>query len=147
VSLLEPSTKYRIIVVGGDSGVHSRDGNIPGKSFTSSFTTETALASSIPASGATGVATTVAPQLVFKWTVAASSVNTTVFKLKDATSGKNIPLASVTLAGDGVSVTLTPAAPVKANHKFVVIVKGGANGLHFADGRQMGAAIKVKFRT
>jgi hypothetical protein len=146
-SLLEPSTKYRISVLGGDNGVHSRDGDVPGKAFTSTFTTEGALASSNPATGATGVSTAVAPQLVFKWQVAAASVNTTIFKLKDATSGKNVPLASVVLAGDGVTVTLTPAAPIKANHKFVVIVKGGDNGLHFADGRRMGAAVKVKFRT
>jgi len=147
VSLLEPSTKYRIVVVGGDSGIKSRDGNIPGRDFTSSFTTESALASSSPAGGATGVPVSVAPQLVFKWAVNASSVNSTVFKLKDQTSGKNVPLASVVLAGDGVTVTLTPAAPIKASHKFVVIAKAGANGLRFTDGRQMGAAVKVKFRT
>ena len=146
-SLLEPSTKYRIVVLGGDSGIHSRDGDIPGKGFTSSFTTESALASSSPATGATGVPTSVVPQLVFKWAVSAASVNTTVFKLKDATSGKNVPLASVTLAGDGVTVTLTPAAPIKANHKFVVIAKGGSSGVRFTDGRRMGAAVKVKFRT
>jgi hypothetical protein len=145
--LLEPGTKYRIVVVGGSSGIKSRDGNIPGKDFTSSFTTESALASSNPAGGATGVAVSVAPQLVFKWAVNGASVNNTVFKLKDVTSDKNVPLSSVVLAGDGVTVTMTPAAPVKANHKFVVSVKSGANGLRFGDGRQMGTAVKVKFKT
>ena len=43
-------------VLGGDGGVHSRDGSVPGVSFASGFTTETGLASSDPAQGATGVA-------------------------------------------------------------------------------------------
>jgi len=146
-ALLDPSSKYKITVVGGDAGIQSRDGSIPGRSFDSTFTTESALLSSNPTDGATGVPVSVAPQLVFKWTVNGASVNATTFKLKDATSGKNVPLASVVLAGDGVTVTMTPASPIKANHKFVIIVKGGANGLRFADGRQMGAAVKVKFKS
>jgi hypothetical protein len=141
--LLEPSTKYKILVVEG--GIKSRDGGIPGKKFTSTFTTESALQSSNPAAGATDVPVSVAPQLTFKWDVQAGTVNTSVFKLKDATSGRNVPLASVVLAG--TTVTLTPVSPLKANHKHVVIAKGGANGVRFTDGRQMGAAVKVKFRT
>jgi hypothetical protein len=143
--LLDPNSKYKVQVVGGDAGIASRDGAIPGKDFSSVLFTETALSSSKPASGATGVALAVTPQIDFKWMVDAATATTSAIKLTDATSGRTVPLASV--IASGVTVTVTPVAPLKANHKHVLSVAPGASGLRFTDGRQIGAKIKVVFKT
>jgi glucose/arabinose dehydrogenase len=143
--LLDPDSKYKIQLVGGRHGIQSRDGGLPGKDFSSLFFTETALASSNPAAGATGVPVSAALQLDFKWTVDAATATTGTIKLQDATSGRRVPLASVVVSG--TTVTLTPAAPLKANHAHVLSVAPGASGLRFADGRRIGKKIKVAFRT
>lgn len=143
--LLDPETKYKVAVVGGESGVASRDGAIPGKPFRSTFTTEVALASSNPANGDTDVSVGVTPQLVFKWNVNALSATTSTVLLKDVTAGKNVALASV--GASGTTVTLTPAAPLKANHRHQIVVRAGTAGLRFADGRKLGKPVKVTFKT
>lgn len=143
--LLDPNTKYKVEVLGGVSGVLSRDGEVPGKDFKSNFTTETALASSDPSSGENGVSIGVSPQLVFKWNVSAATATTNTVVLRDVTSGRGVPLASVSTSG--TTVTLVPAAPLRANHKHQITVVSGVLGLRFSDGRKLGKALKVTFKT
>jgi hypothetical protein len=142
-ALLDPQTKYKIVVV--SEGVLSREGEVPGRAFRSAFTTQEALASSDPAHGATGVSVGVSPELVFHWAVDPTTANTSTVVLKDVSSGKKVPLTSVT--GVGTTVTIVPAAPLKPNRKYQVLVHSGASGLRFADGRQLGQNVKVSFKT
>lgn len=90
-----------------------------------------------------GVPLSVAPQLDFKWPVDPATATPSTIKLQDATSGRRVPLASV--IASGTTITVTPAASLKANHKHVLSVAGGTSGLRFTDGRQIGAKIKVAF--
>lgn len=143
--LLDPDSNYKIQVVGGRRGIESRDGAISGKSFTALFSTETALVSSRPMAGATGVALTVALQVDFKWVLDPATTNPRTFKLKDVSSGRNVPLASV--IASGATVTVTPLAPLRSSHKYVLSVAPGPTGLRFADGRHVGAKITVDFKT
>lgn len=142
-SLLDPDTRYRIQVAGGRAGIASRDGLIPGRKFATTFFTEPALAASNPPGGATDVPLEVAPQLTFKWEVDPATAMTGTVALVDATSGRRVALASVVASGS--TVTVTPAAPLKANHKYMLSVASGPMGLRFADGRQIGTKIKVRF--
>ncbi len=87
--LLNPNTEYKIVARGGSTGIQSRDGSVPGKDFSSTFTTETALAGSDPTAGATGVPTTVTPALSFKWALDPARVNDVTFMLKDTTAGRD----------------------------------------------------------
>jgi len=145
--LLAPLNKYKIVVQGGSSGILSRDGSIPGKDFSSKFTVETALASSSPSHDATGVPVDVAPALTFKWPVDPATVTAATFTLKDSTSGKQVPLASVTPSPDGLTVTLVPAGVLAGHHKHAVTVASDAGGLRFADGRTMAKKLKISFKT
>ena len=144
-SLLDPDTTYRIRVAGGRSGIASRDGGIPGRRYAASFRTETALASSSPSDGAEDVAVGVAPRLDLKWDVDPATATADTVTLVDATSGRRVALASATASG--ATVTVTPAAPLKANHKHVLTIASGPAGLRFADGRQIGSKIRVTFKT
>ena len=72
-------------------------------------------------------------------------MSTATVKLVDLSTGKKVALASVTASG--VVVTITPAAALHARHRFQVTVLSGAAGLHFTDGRILGKAIKVSFKT
>lgn len=145
--LLDPNTVYTIAVKGGDNGVQSLDGSVPGKAFSSTFTTETALAGSDPAAGATGVATTVTPTLTFKWPLDSARVDDTTFQLKDITTGKVLSLSSVTLGLDGMTVTITPTVALKTKHEFKIRVLSGSGGLRFTDGRVLGKDIKIGFKS
>lgn len=162
---IDSDARHRIIVVGGPGGVRSRDGGDPGKGFAFGFATESALASSIPAAGDSGVPISVVPRLTFKWPLVVDSVTSTVFRLKDVTTGKSVPVAAA-LGADGLTVTLTPDSALKSHHTFRITVAGGAEGLHYrisapASGEgsagslasletssgSLGAPINVTFRT
>ena len=66
--------------------------------------TETALASSNPAGGATGVRLGISPQLVFKWAVDSASASRATIKLRDLTLGLGVKLQSVATSGDGLTI-------------------------------------------
>lgn len=51
------------------------------------------------------------------------------------------------MIASGATVTVTPAAPLKAGHKHVLGVASGPGGVRLADGRQIGSKIKVIFKT
>lgn len=145
--LLDPNTIYTIVVRGGETGIQSRTGGLDGRDFSSNFTTETAIESSNPANEAQGVSTLVTPALVFKWALDPATVGTSTFHLRDLKADRNVPLTSVTLAGDGETVTIVPAAPLKPNRKYKIRVSPGAAGIRFLDGRMIGSAITITFKT
>src|SRR3989441_9572663 len=66
--------------------------------------TETALASSNPAGGATGVRLGISPQLVFKWAVDSASASRATIKLRELTLGLGGKLQSVATSGDGLTI-------------------------------------------
>ena len=145
--LLVPEAKYKVSAIGGAGGIRSRDGQIPGKNFASAFTVQSGVASSDPADGATGVSVSVAPSVTFLWAVDATTATATTVVLKDTSSGKKVPLTSVAVSLDGLTVIATPAAPLASGHKFALQVQSGSQGLKFADGRPLGKTVKRTFRT
>lgn len=91
-----------------------------------------------PAAGATGVATTVHPQLTFSERMAASSITTSNVRLLDA-SGTPVVQASGSpaLAADGITVTITPAADLAGLSTYRIWARGGSGGVTDESGNPM----------
>ena len=140
-------SKVKVAVTGGDSGIRSRDGAIPGKDFSASFKVGPAVSSTNPPDGATEVSTGVTPSITFLWPVNAGTVNADTISLKDTSSGKKVTPLALIVSGDGMTVTVIPPAELTASHGFSLKVKSGKNGLLFEDGRPLGKEVQVKFRT
>jgi hypothetical protein len=98
------------------------------------------VASTNPASGATGVSVAVDPTVTFSEPMLASTITATNVKLINA-SGTAITLAagSPTLSADGLTATISPAANLPTGGVFRVQVVGGATGVKDLANRAMAA--------
>ncbi len=97
-----------------------------------------AVTTTSPASGATGVATSVAPSATFNQTVTASSVT---FTLKDPT-GASVA-GSTSLGSNGTVATFTPSAALAYSTQYTATVSGATN----SGGQTMASPYSWSFTT
>lgn len=135
---LKYSATYRTTVTGGTAGVKDASGKTmaadwqqnPGfTTVAAPDTTPPTVSSTAPADGATGVSTTVKPQVVFSEAMQAGSITSATVKLLDA-SGNAVAQAagSPALSTDHKTATITPAAALAANATYKIQVVGGSSG-------------------
>jgi hypothetical protein len=98
-----------------------------GSSTTSQFTTAAiaivpTVSSQTPAVGATGVAITVQPTVVFSTAMDAATITTSTVQLMQGTTA--VP-ESVSLGGDGVTATITPSSSLANNTTYWISVTTG----------------------
>ncbi|MCU0225818.1 MAG: Ig-like domain-containing protein [Acidobacteria bacterium] len=132
------SKTYRTNVIGGASGVK----DITGKTMTSDYTqspgfttaaapdtTAPTVSSTNPADGATNVAITVKPQVVFSEAMDAATITSSTVQLLDSTGAPVAQAAgSPALSADGLTATITPAASLKERATYKIRVVGGSSG-------------------
>ena len=91
-----------------------------------------------PANGASGVGRTVRPVVVFNVPMDPSTINSSTVQLLNPAGN---PIAqtsgSPVLAGDGVTVTITPAQDLDYDTTYRIRVIGGGNGVRTADNEPM----------
>ena len=98
-----------------------------------------------PASGATGVVTSVRPTVTFSEAMASATISSTTFTLTP--SGGSAVSASVSYDGPTLTATLTPSAALTAATTYTVRVKGGAGGVTDAAGNALAADSTATFTT
>ncbi len=128
---LANSTTYTVTVKGGATDPRVKDlaGNALAANFTWSFTTVAdttppTVTSVTPASGATGIVTSVNVTATFSEAMTASTINTTTFELRDQ-AGASVS-AAVTYDGATRTATLNPTADLANSTTYTATVKGGA---------------------
>lgn len=143
---LTANTRYTVTIRGGTSGIRDLAGNALAQDFQWSFTTAAAadttpptVQSTSPASNATGVNTTTSLSAVFSEPLAAASVNATNVTVSGGVSG-TVSLSSAT-------VTFTPGAPLTANTRYTVTLKGGAGGVRDLAGNPLAQDYLWSFTT
>ena len=130
---LTTSTTYTATITGGAAGVKDVAGNALASSVVWSFatilgdTTPPTVTSATPANGATDVGTTTLVTATFDEPMAAASITTTTFELKNA-AGAVVPSA-VTYDAAGRTATLTPSAALTPGVTFTATIMGGAGGV------------------
>lgn len=119
---LNPSTGYTLSI----AGVKDVAGQLMSTPQTSTFTTGTGadlIAPTVttvsPVSGATGVPTNTVVQLQFSERVDALTVNSGTFFLINNNTGLAVA-ATITVAADGMSATLTPSAALSSSTGYTV---------------------------
>jgi hypothetical protein len=101
-------------------------------------TTAPAVVSESPSNNANGVSRSVTPVVVFSEAMDPSTISGSTVQLLDS-SGSPVAQAagSPTLAGDGVTVTITPAAELEWSSRYRIKVIGGASGVYDLEGTAM----------
>lgn len=132
------SKTYRSNVIGGASGVKDITGKTMASDYTQSpgFTTAAApdttaptVSSTNPADGATNIAITVKPQVVFSEAMDAATITSSTVQLLDSTGTPVAQAAgSPALSADGLTATITPAASLKERATYRIRVVGGSSG-------------------
>ena len=131
-SVLANSTTYTVSV---STGVEDLAGNVLAQTFTANFatvaappvdTTAPTVTSVTPTNGATDVATTVAPQIVFSEAMDAATINATTVRLLD---GGSTVAATVSYNAATRTATLTPTASLSNLKTYTVSVTGGVKDL------------------
>jgi hypothetical protein len=122
VGLLAGVITYNLSI----SGVKDLSGNVLAAPINSSFTTAAGVdlinptvTQVTPANNATGVATNTAVKLQFSERINPLTVTESTFFFGNATTGLRVA-GSITVAADGLSVTLTPNAPLLVNTRYFV---------------------------
>ena len=143
---LTSGTAYTATVKSGANGVKDFSGNAMAADVVWSFTavadtTPPTVTSVVPASGATGVATTTSVNAVFSEAVNATTVNTTTVQLLGP--GNSLVAATVTYASASQTATLQPSAALTASTVYSVVV----NGVKDLAGNTMAASFNSSFTT
>ncbi len=86
------------------------------------------VASTTPADGATGVATSVRPTVTFSEPMLASSITSATVKLLDGATAVAQAAGSPSLSADGLTATITPASSLSSGRTYKIQVVGGASG-------------------
>jgi YVTN family beta-propeller protein len=151
---LAASTTYTATVRGGASGVKDAAGNPLAANSTWSFTTAAAIDSTpptvsatSPASGATGVATTVAVTVTFSEPMDAATISGSTIELRTAANA--LVTANVTYNAATRVATLTPSVALAASSTYTLTVRGGATDPRVKDvaGNAMAANATLSFTT
>ena len=99
-----------------------------------------------PASGATGVATSVAPTATFSEAIDPTTISGTTFSL--VKTGTTTALAAtVTYDAPTKTATLTPSAALTASTGYTATVKGGTGGVKDVAGNLLAANVTWTFTT
>jgi YVTN family beta-propeller protein len=153
---LAPLAVYTATVRGGatDPRVKDAAGNALVVSTTWSFTTAAAVdttpptvSATTPVSGATGVASSVAPTVTFSEPMDAATINTATIELRSAA---NVLVgASVAYNAATRVATLTPTAALVAATGYTLTVRGGSTDPRVKDvaGNALAANVTVSFTT
>jgi hypothetical protein len=154
-SPLATSTNYLIVVQGGANGVRDVAGNAMINTATSPFTTvapgppadttaPTVTAFS-PTTGASSVATNVAPVVTFSEAMNASTINSTNVFIR--TSNNVVVPATVTYNASNNRATITPSAALANGTAYTIVVRGGASGVKDSAGNALTADATSAFNT
>lgn len=123
----------RVEVINPDNSFGGKD-----NAFTVTANAAPTVSSADPPAGATEVAVTVRPKVVFSETMSAASITTSTVQLRDAA---NQPVAqaagSPQLAADGVTATVIPADDLAHEAEYHLWVRGGTSGAKDASGKPM----------
>ena len=98
-----------------------------------------------PASGATGVQTGTTVQATFSEAMNAATINTSNFKLRDATN--TLVAAAVSYDSATFTATLTPSSPLVRGTTYTATVKGGSSGVKDVAGNALAADVSWSFTT
>jgi len=147
---LSPSTTYTAILSGGAVGITDTAGNVLAANFSWSFTTVApvdttppTVSSVTPPAGATGVGTTTDLIATFSESIAASSVTTNTFVLRDA-GGATVPASA---SANGPAATLHPSAALSPSTTYTATLSGGAVGITDTAGNVLAANFSWSFTT
>jgi hypothetical protein len=132
------------------SGAKDLAGNTMTSTTTWSFTVAPApvaptVVSSTPASGATGVAVTVAPTATFSVAMNSATINSSSFQVLGP--GNVAVAANVTYNSANLTATVTPLSPLAAGTTYIVVVHSGASGVQNTSGTPMAADVTWTFTT
>ena len=95
-----------------------------------------------PASGSTGVATSIAPSVTFSEALDPASVNASTVQLLN---GSTPVAASVSYNASTNTVTLTPTAALANSTTYTIVVTGGASGVKDLAGNAMSSSVSSSF--
>ena len=108
-------------------------------------TTPPLVSSKTPAAGATGVGVGSTVTVTFSEPMAAASITTTTFVLRDSTG--NSVAASVTYTNGQRRATLTPSAPLAHTTVYTATVTGGTGGVTDVAGNPLASTYSWSFTT
>jgi hypothetical protein len=148
---LANSQTYTISVTGGTNGVKDLAGNALAQTVTSTFTTVApadttapTISSITPAGGATNVARTTAPQIVFSEAMNATTITGSTVRLLD---GSTQVAATVTYNATTRTATITPNATLSASRTYTISILGGSNGVKDSAGNALAQTVTSSFTT
>lgn len=112
-----------------------------GNAFTVVANAAPTVSSASPAAGASDVSLDVRPQVVFSEQMDAGSISSSTVQLRDA-SGSAVAQASgsPSLAADGRTVTVTPAADLEGSSSHYLWVRGGILGVKDTSGKALASS-------
>jgi len=146
---LSPSTTYTATLSGGPSGIKDLAGNALAANFSWSFTTAApdttppTVSSVSPLSGATGVAAGSNVTATFSEPIAAASVTSSTFVLRDP--GGATVAAAVSVLGS--TAMLDPTGTLSSSTTYTATLSGGASGIKDVAGNALAANFSWSFTT
>ncbi len=151
--VLQPTSNYTAVVVGGPGGVADVAGNPLAADVAWTFTTEgldttpPAVTGQNPAPGASDVTLVAAVSAVFDEPIDPASVNSSTFELRDA--GGSLVSADVTYLAGTRTAVLTPLAALLPSSSYTATLRGGVAGSSIADiaGNPLAADVTWPFTT
>jgi len=130
-------TAYTITVKGGSNGVKDFVTNPLASDYVFTFTTASAapppdttpptIASTNPASGATGIATTVIPTVTFSEAMLASTINTSNIQFLNSVNA--VMAITLSLSTDKKTVTITPNSSLSNSTTYTIKITTGVTDL------------------
>jgi LmbE family N-acetylglucosaminyl deacetylase len=146
---LQPSTTYTATLLSGSSGVKDTSGNPLATDFTWSFTTTApdltppTVAGVTPADGATNVSAGTSVSATFSEPVAAASVNTGTFVLRNGGGGT----IAATVSSSGSTATLQPTFALAPSTTYTATLVSGSAGIKDLAGNPLAADSTWTFTT
>jgi hypothetical protein len=148
---LANSQTYTISITGGSSGIKDLAGNTLAQTVTSTFTTvapadttRPTISSITPASGATNVNRSTAPQIVFSEAMNAATITGSTVRLLD---GSTQVAATVAYNATTRTATITPNATLSASRTYTISITGGSNGVKDSAGNALAQTVTSSFTT
>ncbi len=145
-------TDLRFIVTNGGDNINYDHGDWADAKLTCGGggpppdTTPPIVTGTTPASGATGVATSVSPTATFNEAIDPATINTTTVTLV-RTGTSTVLAASVTYNAATKIATLAPSAALLAGTGYTATVKGGTGGVKDLAGNLLAANVSWSFTT
>jgi hypothetical protein len=155
---LASNTTYKVVVVGGSSGVKDSNGNALAANKSWTFTTAGAtpsltVLSSVPAPGSTDISTSTDVTATFSkdgnnpTDMFADSINANTFWLTFQVDPDNHLLAQVTYDPATKTATLHPDGGLQSGTSYTATIKGGSNGVKDTQGESLAQDSSWTFTT